>query len=194
MDLFTTPQSRPVPVLKDRLTIVQAELSLEPICDALGISRDEALEKFRDPRITSWFAEIWGERLFGYRKHLNPNHPGSDGAIALGAIGRFDISVRCFNRGAIKFQKSKHIGSGRSASAEDLVAAVESVERVVVVDLREFPRLRFFPIDSKALLRLIRLGRLTVRGITPGRFDSWVADAFETRTVAVSLTARDFVT
>ena len=187
MDLFTTSQTRAMLPERDRLTIVQAELSLEAICGALRLSRDEAVAKFRDPRITSWFAEIWGERLFGYRKHLNPNHPGSDGAIALGAIGRFDISVRCFNRGAIKFQKSKHIGSGRRASAEDLVAAVEGVERVVVVDLRAFPRLRFFPIDSKSLLRLIRLGRLTTSGITPGRFDTWIAEAFSVDTVLISL-------
>ena len=86
-----------------------------------------------------WFAEIWGERLFAYKKHLSSNHPGSDAKVELGALGRFDISVRCFNRNTIKFQKSKFIGSGRAATANDLIESIESVERVVVVDLRNSP-------------------------------------------------------
>ena len=163
---------------KDALTIVEAELSLEELTAALRISSQDALEKFRDPRITSWFAEIWGERLFSYRKHLNSNHPGSDAKIDLGTMGRFDISVRCFNKGTIKFQKSKHIGSGRHATPEDLIEAIESVERVVIVDLRSFPLLRFFPIDSKSLLRLVRQNKLTTSGITGKRFDAWIAESF----------------
>ncbi len=146
---------------------------------ALRISKEGALAKFKDARITSWFAEIWGERLFSYKKHLNSNHPGSDAAIELGAIGRFEISVRCFNKGSIKFQKSKHIGFGRQASKDDLYESIESVERVVIVDLRQFPLLRFFPIDSKAVLKLVRTGKLTTSGITPRNFDLWIAKEFD---------------
>ena len=137
------------------------------------------IRKFSDPRVTSWFAEIWGERLFRYKAHDSSNHPGSDAQVELGALGRFDISVRCFNRNTIKFQKSKFIGSGRSATLEDLIESVESVERVVVVDLRRWPKLRFVPLDSKPLLRLIRLGRLTPTGISPNRFDTWLATSFD---------------
>lgn len=149
------------------------------------------LAKFRDPRVTSWFAEIWGERLFGYRAHLSSNHPGSDASVGLGALGRFDISVRCFNSSSIKFQKSKFIGSGRNASAEDLISSIEGVERVVVVDLRRFPTLRFYPLDSKSLLRLIRQKRLSPSGISPNRFDSWIAEAFEVSVQAMTLPVPD---
>jgi hypothetical protein len=162
-------------------------LSLDNIAEALRISPADVAAKFKDPRVTSWFAEIWGERLFGYQKHLSSNYPGSDARIDLGAIGRFDISVRCFNRNTIKFQKSKFIGSGRSATAEDLIESVESVERIVVVDLRQFPLLRFIPLDSKALLKLIRLGKLTPSGISPLRFDSWLSDSFSIRIQQVDL-------
>jgi hypothetical protein len=86
---------------KDRLTVVEATLSLDDIAEALRISPADVVAKFQDPRVTSWFAEIWGERLFGYQKHLSSNHPGSDARIDLGAIGRFDISVRCFNKNTI---------------------------------------------------------------------------------------------
>jgi hypothetical protein len=148
------------------------------MADALCVTADDVMAKFQDPRVTSWFAEIWGERLFAYKKHLSSNHPGSDAQIDLGAIGRFDISVRCFNKNTIKFQKSKFIGSGRSATTNDLIESVESVERVVVVDLRRFPLLRFIPLDSKSLLKLIRLGKLSPSGISPGRFDAWLAESF----------------
>ena len=98
---------------KRHLEVVRSKMPLEEIARALRISTEDAIEKFKDPRVASWFAEIWGETLFGYRRHASSNHPGSDAALSLGPIGRFDISVRCFNKGNIKFQKSKFIGSGR---------------------------------------------------------------------------------
>lgn len=174
---------------KDALTIVEAELSTTEIAAALRIHQDDVVAKFQDPRVTSWFAEIWGERLFAYKKHLSSNHPGSDARIDLGAIGRFDISVRCFMRNTIKFQKSKYIGSGRSATLDNLIESVESVERVVVVDLRSFPRLRFVPLDSKSLLKLIRLGRLTATGISPARFDAWLSESFDITVQTIDLGA-----
>jgi hypothetical protein len=51
--------------------------------------------------VTSWFAEIWGERLFRYTKHPNSNYPGSDASIDLGAMGPFEISVRSLTNAGI---------------------------------------------------------------------------------------------
>src|ERR1700712_4493672 len=116
---------------KGPLTVVRSTMSLDEIARALRVSAADALEKFKDPRVGSWFAEIWGETLFGFRRHSSSNYPGSDARLTLGAIGRFEISVRCFNRGSIKFQKSKFIGSGRSASPSDLIESVEAVARIV---------------------------------------------------------------
>jgi hypothetical protein len=164
---------------KEKLTVLRTELSTKAISEALKITPEQVVEKFQDARVTSWFAEIWGERLFNYTKHVSANHPGSDAAIALGAIGRFDIGVRCFFKNTLKFQKSKYIGSGRSATMDDLITSVEDVERYVIVDLRGFPVLSFYPLDSKSLLRLIRQGKLTTSGISPTRFDAWVAESFD---------------
>lgn len=172
---------------QQQMVVVQARLNLGQIARALRIAQTDAIEKFKDPRITSWFAEIWGETLFGYRRHASSNHPGSDAKLALGSIGRFDISVRCFNKHNIKFQKSKHIGSGRKASANDLIQSVEEVERIVIVDLRKFPLLSFYPIDSKAILQLIRTGNLTTTGLTPKKFDVWIAQEFVVRIEMVEL-------
>jgi hypothetical protein len=116
-----------------------------------------------------------------------PGRDALESAIAMGDIGRFDISVRCFNTNGIKFQKSKFIGSGRKATLDDLIESVESVERYVLVDLRQFPLLSFYPIDSKALLRLIRKGKLNVTGIGQARFDQWIADSFDVTTRRIAL-------
>lgn len=172
---------------KNQLTILRTILSVDDLSQALHITPDDVVAKFQDARVTSWFAEIWGERLFNYTKHASANHAGSDATIALGDIGRFDIGVRCFFRNTLKFQKSKFIGSGRSATMDDLIASVEDVERYVIVDLRSFPVLDFYPLDTKALLRLIREGKLTTGGISPARFDNWIADAFDTRIREIDL-------
>jgi hypothetical protein len=69
------------------------------------------------------------------------------------------------------------------------IESIESVERVVVVDLRGFPLLRFIPLDSKSLLKLIRRGKLTTNGISPGRFDSWLAESFDIDVCPLELTS-----
>jgi len=163
---------------KQTLYVVKATLSLDEIAAALRISSIDAAEKFTDPRVSSWFAEIWGETLFGFKRHPSSNYPGSDAKLTLGSIGRFEISVRCFNKGKIKFQKSKFIGSSRHGTMDDLIQSVEDVERIVVVDLRNFPVLEFYAIDSKADLKLIRTGELTLNGMTPRRFDAWISRDF----------------
>lgn len=68
-----------------------------------------------------------------------------------------------------------------------LISSIESVERYVLVDLRGFPLMRFVPLDSKALLRLIREGKLAVSGISPKRFDAWLLEAFDVTTTKIDL-------
>ena len=78
-------------VSKRRLTCLKTVLSVEEISQALKIAPADVVSKFRDGRVTSWFAEIWGERLFSYTKHLNTNYPGSDASIDLGAMVRLRL-------------------------------------------------------------------------------------------------------
>lgn len=153
-------------------------LSVDEISHALKIAPSDVVAKFRDGRVTSWFAEIWGERLFSYTKHINSNYPGSDGSIDLGAMGPFEISVRSLTNAGIKFQKSMNIGSGRSATQDDVDDSIAGVERVVVVDIRNFPSLTFIPIDSKWLLRQAHKGAITARGLSPTRFYELLAASF----------------
>lgn len=161
------------------LAVAKTRLVVSDISAALHISEEDVIDKFSDARVTSWFAEIWGEQIFGYRKHSNANHPGSDGAISFGDLANLNIAVRCFRKNTLKFQKSKNIGSGRSATREDLIDALQSIDRYVVVDLRSIPDLAFYPLDTKQLLLMVQNGLLTTTGISPARFDTWILTTFE---------------
>ena len=176
---------------KPKLSIACAELDIESLRQSLGLTYDEVVEKFSDARVTSWFAEIWGERIFGYGRHLSANHPGSDGAVAFGEFGQIKVGVRCFRRNTLKFQKSVDIGAGRSSSKERLKQALMEVDRYVIVDLRFIPKLRFLPLDTKYLIDLVSDDRLTISGISPSRFDVWLEQQFELEEYSIELLAPD---
>jgi hypothetical protein len=166
-----------MPPNKESLQVLRVILSRDAIARALMLTGEEVVELFRDARLTGRLAEVWGERLFRYTRHTNSNFAGSDGRILLGPIGRYDISVRAFSK-SIKFQQSKFMGSGRSCSQDDLIHSLENVETMVVVDLREFPAVSFYPLNTKSLLRLAHSGRLTPGGMSAKRFDAWIAETF----------------
>ena len=85
-------------------------------------------------------------------------------------MGPFEISVRSLTGARIMFQKSANIGSGRSATQNDVVDAIAGVDRVVVVDIRGFPNLTFIPLDSRWLLRQAHKGVILAKGLSPTQF------------------------
>jgi hypothetical protein len=173
---------------KPPLHVLVKAFSVDDLARSLAITPTETVELFRSPRFAGHLAERWGTYLFGYERHRNSNFAGSDGKIALGPIGRFNISVRSFSR-SLKFQQSKFMGSGRDCSPDDLIQSLELVERVIAVDPRGFPEVAFYPIDSKLLLGLVRDGFLTRTGMTARRFDEWVAATFDVRRIVHQVAA-----
>jgi hypothetical protein len=88
-----------------------------------------------------------------------------------------DVRVRAMVK-HIRFQESGDQGKGRECDLAALIAALERIETVVVVDVRGWPAVNFIPVDSKALLRLVREGGLGVKGLSAKQFDAWLARAF----------------
>jgi hypothetical protein len=103
-------------------------------------------------------------------------------------MGPFEISVRSLTNAGIRFQKSANIGSGRSASQNDVDDAIAGVDRVVVVDIRDFPNLTFIPLDTRWLLRQAHKGILTSRGLVPSRFYDLLATEFSVEEQSFDLT------
>lgn len=158
---------------KPKLSICTIKLDPQAIAVALQLTTDEVMELFKDGRLTGRLAEVWGTRLYGYARHQSSNHPGSDGSI-----GQYEIAVRSF-KDKLRFQESRFMGAGRSCTKNDLISSLEQVKMFVVVDLRSFPLVTFYPLDTKWLLRLVHQGQLSPSGISAQRFDQLLTSSFQ---------------
>ena len=163
---------------KDIIHVREMLLPLDDLARSLFLTSDEVIEQFQDARLTGRLAELWGTRFYGYRKHTNSNMAGSDGSIILGPIGRYNIGVRAFRK-SLKFQQSKYMGKGRTCTQDDLIHSLEAIENFIAVDLRRFPRVLFYPLDSKPLLRMAYAKQVTPTGMSAERFDQWIAYTFD---------------
>ena len=98
----------------------------------------------------------------------------SDGAIALAQLRDVTISIKALTRSGIKFQQSKDVGSGRGTDQAGLIASLEACERVVIVDITEFPEVSFLPVDGTRLVSAAHKGDLTTKGWKKARVYAWI--------------------
>jgi hypothetical protein len=173
-----------VPGVKERLEVLRASLDSAAIGRALAMAPTEVDRLFHDGRAAAPFCEVWALHLFGYRGRRNRNEPITG---ALEAELTHDVQVRTMVQ-RIKFQPSGDQGKGRSSSQEKMVAALERVETWVVADVRCWPSINFYPIDTKLLLREAWAGRLGVNGWTAKQFERWLAQTYVIRLEPVTLT------
>jgi hypothetical protein len=166
-------------VKKPVLHALTVRFDLDQIGAALGLPPDDVQMAFRDGRGAWPFSEKWGERLFEFATHANTNMPSSDGAHVFERLGNLEVSVKALTRAGVKFQQSKDVGFGRTSTKDGLVAALEAVDRVIVVDITGFPDVTFYPIDSGRLISAVHNGVLTTSGWSPARLRDWVAQIYD---------------
>jgi hypothetical protein len=172
---------------KPSLVISRIVFDLTAIADALKITEEDATSALRDGRGAWPFSEIWGERLYEFIKHNNSNAPFSDGAVALGQLRDASISVKALTRGGVKFQQSKYVGYGRGTDKSGLIDSIEASDRVVVVDITDFPIVRFAPVDSTRLVSAAHTNRLTVSGWSKRQFYQWLVEVYDLSEVSLAL-------
>lgn len=172
---------------KPSLVISRMEFDLPAIATALKITEEEAVVALQDGRGAWPFSEIWGGRLYEFIKHSNSNMPLSDGAVALGQLRDAAVSVKALTRGGVKFQQSKYVGFGRGTDKSGLIASIEASDRVVIVDITEFPVVRFLPVDSTRLVSAAHTGRLTVNGWSKQRLYEWLDEVYDLSEVSLAL-------
>lgn len=172
-----------------KLVVSKIEFDAAEIAGAMRISRDQAIAALRDGRGAWPFSEMWGERLFEFIKHSNTNNPFSDGAVALEQLRDVTVSVKALTRGGIKFQQSKYVGSGRGTNKTGLIASLEACDRIVVVDIRDFPIVSFIPIDATRLLSAAHTNILTVNGWSATSLYNWLRATYDVREVTLKLNA-----
>lgn len=156
------------------LVVSMLEFDAERIASSLLIEPAQVVEAFRDGRGAWPFSEFWAAQWFAFSKHANSNNPVSDGAVAHVALRDVRISVKALTRRGVKFQQSRDVGSGRASTRDRLIAAIEGCDRVLVVDIVEFPTVSFVPVDATRLVGAVHRGDLKVRGWTRAQFYAWV--------------------
>ena len=155
--------------------------------DALKIAPDETVTAFQDGRGAWPFSEIWGEHLYEFIKHCNTNNPVSDGAIALEHLRDVNVSIKALTKSGIKFQQSKYVGYGRKTDQEGLIASIEACDRIIVVNITEFPTVRFIPIDAPRLVGAAYRGTLTTSCWRKPAFYAWLHATYDVSEVTLSI-------
>ena len=172
---------------KPKLVISKVVFDLEALSAALKLNPNEVRLAFRDGRGAWPFSEMWGEKLFEFVKHANSNHPTSDGAVALEQLRNVNVSVKALSPAGVKFQQSKFVGIKRTGTKEDLLASVEACDRVVVVDVTDFPEVRFIPIDGTRLVSAVHRNELGLNGWKPVRLRRWLEATYSVSEVTLSI-------
>jgi hypothetical protein len=167
---------------RERLEVLRATLDNDAIARVLALSPGEVDQLFHDGRAAAPFCERWALHLFGYQGRHNRNEAITG---TLQADLSHDVQVRVLVK-RILFQPSGDQGKGRSSSKDKLVAALERVETWVVADVRCWPNVNFYPLDTKLLLREAWAGRLGTAGWTAKRFEQWLAQTFTVKLEPVS--------
>tara|TARA_B100002003_G_scaffold249527_2_gene286089 strand:- start:2101 stop:2625 length:525 start_codon:yes stop_codon:yes gene_type:complete len=170
-----------------KLVISRLNFDASEIAAALKVTVEDAISAFQDGRGAWPFSEIWGERLYEFIKHSNTNNPLSDGAIALEQLRNVEVSVKALTKGTLKFQQSKFVGYGRATDQQGLISSIEACDRIIVVDITEFPLVRFVPIDATRLVSAAHKGRLTTSGWRKVAFYAWLHETYEVSEVDLSL-------
>lgn len=164
---------------KPKLVISSIVFDVDAIAAGLKLVPDQVVTALRDGRGAWPFSEFWGERLYEFVKHSNTNEPSSDGAVALDQLRNVNVSVKALSKAGVKFQQSKFVGSGRRTTKADLIASVESCDRVVVVDITEFPVVRFIPIDGTRLVSAVHTDELGIAGWKRSKLSKWLDATYD---------------
>ena len=173
--------------MKPRLQVVSVKFALDELSIALRLPENIVQSALRDGRGAWPFTEAWGERVFEYATHANTNEAFSDGLVSLKRLGNMNVSVKALTGGRLKFQQSKFVGSGRSGDKSDLTASLEACDRVVVVDIRAFPLVEFYPLDVPRLLSAAHNGVLNTNGWWGAQFEDWVGRTYDVDRLVVEL-------
>ncbi|MEL6784729.1 MAG: hypothetical protein AAFO61_09910 [Pseudomonadota bacterium] len=163
------------------MRVLRVQFNTDEIAKVLWLDPNQVEEAFRDGRGAWPFSEMWGERLFEFIKHRNSNQPSSDGAVSMLALGDFSISIKALSKNGVKFQQSKYVGVGRQSTRASLIESLEQCERVIVVDITQFPQIDFWPLDGGRLISAAHSGALKTSGWSPTRFYKWAKATYDVR-------------
>ena len=154
----------------ENLEVKVLNFNPKSISEALHIPEEAVLREFTDGRVISRFSEYWGAKLYNFEKYSNSNHKDTDGAIHTESLGDIGVSIKTLTKAGIRFQNSKNVGSGRKCSPEDLLDAILSAPRILIVDVVEFPKVSFVMLTSQTIGKWVYQKSLGINGLKREKF------------------------
>lgn len=128
----------------------EVTFSASRIATALALDETKIVALFRDGRTGAAFAPGWLMRAFEL--------PGLE-----------TIFVRVMTD-KVNFLPSKAHGVGRKGSTDTIIETLSDYEEAAVVDVFEFPTVRFYLFSIATVVRWVREGELGVSGMPRAEF------------------------
>jgi hypothetical protein len=145
-------------------------MNVNNIAQSLGLTDEQVMKEFKDARVISRFSEYWAGRMYDYIKVDNTNNASYDGIIQNKLLGDIKVSIKSLTKSGVHFQQSKFIGSGRICTNENLLQSLRDINFVIVVDIINFPSIKFIPISSEILINLVNQKLLSCNGYNENKF------------------------
>lgn len=150
------------------LPCYQMEFSIHELANATGMTPRQVEKWGKDGRNMSCIAETNAARLYQFT-HVGGNSP-IDGKIESILIGEMKkISVRCMSS-HVRFQRSENQGKGRYCTRSDLREAIQAVDFHIVVDIWNFPNVRYVAIPRSQVMTLFEQRSVTPSGVDRRNF------------------------
>lgn len=117
---------------------------------------------------------------------LMPGSSEYDGIFEDEERKEYLVSIKTAGLGAIKFQMSAYVGSGRGCTKKDLLYSLNAVDYFIIARIM-YPNIgeaTFWLIPSKKLIQEVNSGNLTPNGWSFKKFLQWLNENIERELIA----------
>jgi hypothetical protein len=168
-----------MPTTSKKLTVFSYTFDSAKIATALKLTSAIVDEDFKDGRVISRFSEHWGAAIYAYVKHQDTNYEGSDGEVKLGNLGTVPVSVKSLTNSGLKIQKSIDTHSGKVCGKDELLSACRACSYYLVVDITNFPLVKFVSVPSSTFISWIEDDKITKTGVSKEKFYKMLSKAYQ---------------
>lgn len=148
---------------KKTVTVHKLELDIKSICRGFQISEEDAVEIYSDARMLTKLGEKWAAQIFKMKE------AGADCKGYDLSKGKKLVSVKSLTRRGANISSSVYQGAGRSGTYEQIREDFLKNDELIIVDIREFPIIKFMKFDTNLLMEWVDNHEWTKLKLNPKR-------------------------
>lgn len=152
--------------------------NMRPVAEGIEVSEDRLIQKFRDARVGAQHATDWAADAFGYAQEIEKTSQEHDLLDLRDEDNPRRLVVRCFTDGSVTFQRSKFLGYKRKTRPIDLERSIRRLHGYILVDLRQFPTVRFMEVPAEAIAAAVHDGIIGINGLSAKLVDRFLRANF----------------